>query len=144
MTMPQLGDFCLNQLGATFGINQDGGGSSTLWVNGQIKNVPSDGSERAVTNGLMMIKTLPRELSSEYMTNDPVLTSGSTPVRLGPGTGYGLIATAPSGQSGQIVAHAMNGVYAQGHYWWKWNTGSAVGWSTQDAFGSFVPSWESY
>jgi hypothetical protein len=144
MTMPELGDFCLNQLGATFGINQDGGGSSALWVNGQIKNVPSDGSERSVTNGLMMIKTSPRELSSEYAADDPVLTSSSTPVRLGPGTGYGPIATAPSGQSGQIVDHAMNGVYAQGHYWWKWTTGSAVGWSAQDAFGSFVPSWESY
>ena len=36
-------------------VNMDGGGSSVMVVNGAIKNSPSDGIERAVVNGLMMV-----------------------------------------------------------------------------------------
>ncbi len=38
MTIPQLADFAKNELGATYGIAQDGGGSSTMVVNGEVKN----------------------------------------------------------------------------------------------------------
>ncbi|MCC6747886.1 MAG: phosphodiester glycosidase family protein [Deltaproteobacteria bacterium] len=55
MNMAELGAFCKDELQATDGINQDGGGSSTLWVNGTVKNVPSDGAERPVANAIMMI-----------------------------------------------------------------------------------------
>lgn len=38
MTIPQLAAFAKNELGATYGIAQDGGGSSTMVVNGEVKN----------------------------------------------------------------------------------------------------------
>lgn len=38
MTIPQLANFAKNELGATYGIAQDGGGSSTMVVNGEVKN----------------------------------------------------------------------------------------------------------
>ncbi|RNC63388.1 phosphodiester glycosidase family protein [Proteiniphilum sp. X52] len=44
----------LKALGAYTGVNLDGGGSSCMVVNGEVKNKPSDGSERAVANGIMV------------------------------------------------------------------------------------------
>jgi hypothetical protein len=38
MTIPQLAKFARDELGATFGIAQDGGGSSTMVVNGEVMN----------------------------------------------------------------------------------------------------------
>jgi hypothetical protein len=42
MTIPELARFARDTLGATWGLAQDGGGSSTMVVNGQVKNHPSD------------------------------------------------------------------------------------------------------
>jgi hypothetical protein len=38
MTIPQLANFAKSELGATYGIAQDGGGSSTMVVNGEVMN----------------------------------------------------------------------------------------------------------
>ena len=43
MTIRELGVFARDTLGAFEGIAQDGGGSSTMVVNGVVKNLPSDG-----------------------------------------------------------------------------------------------------
>jgi hypothetical protein len=43
MTIAQLGAFALNELGAVEGAALDGGGSSTMVINGKIVNFPSDG-----------------------------------------------------------------------------------------------------
>jgi hypothetical protein len=43
MTMAELGRFARDTLGATYAVNQDGGGSSEMVVNGVIVNTPSDG-----------------------------------------------------------------------------------------------------
>ncbi len=127
MTMTELGNFCKDYLSATWGINQDGGGSSTLWVDGEVKNNPSDGSERYVANGLMMINVLPMSQSSTFSTDDKVLAPGGAEVRLGPGTNYAVLTTAPAGQEGTIVNHPTNGVFAKGKYWWKWRYGNTEG-----------------
>ena len=42
MNMAELGYFARETLGADFGIAQDGGGSTTMVVNGDVKNVPND------------------------------------------------------------------------------------------------------
>ncbi|HUF37132.1 MAG TPA: phosphodiester glycosidase family protein, partial [Anaerolineales bacterium] len=42
MTIDQLAIFVKDTLGATYGINQDGGGSSTMVIDGMVVNVPSD------------------------------------------------------------------------------------------------------
>lgn len=53
MTYPELGELC-TELGCTTAMNLDGGGSSTLWVGGQVVNRPSDGHERRVANALIV------------------------------------------------------------------------------------------
>lgn len=52
-TTGQLGEI-LKALGATTGINFDGGGSSSITVKGKMENRPSDGLERAVANGIVV------------------------------------------------------------------------------------------
>lgn len=45
------------RLGAENAMNLDGGGSSTMVVQGSVVNAPSDGRERAVANGLLVYGT---------------------------------------------------------------------------------------
>lgn len=43
-------------LGATSALNLDGGGGATMWVKGKgVVNVPSDGSERVVSNAVLVL-----------------------------------------------------------------------------------------
>lgn len=128
MTMTELGNFCRSELGATDGVNHDGGGSSAIWVDGQIRNAPSDGSERTVANGLMMVRVHPTELSNDYFGGDTVATTGSTPVRLGPGTHFGEVSTVPAGSEGTLIHHSVAGVRAKGTYWWLVEFDGVHGW----------------
>jgi hypothetical protein len=43
------------ELGCTDALNLDGGGSSTLWVQGQVANNPSEGGERPMANSLVVV-----------------------------------------------------------------------------------------
>ena len=54
MTLRELAEL-MQGLGATQAVNLDGGGSSTMTVNGLVANRPSDGSERAVSNALVVL-----------------------------------------------------------------------------------------
>jgi hypothetical protein len=148
MTMQELGDFCKNYLSATWGINQDGGGSSTIWVNGEVKNTPSDPGnvERWVANGLMMISLKPKLQSSTFVTSETVRTVTSSSARLGPGTNYAVLTTIPVEQEGEILAHSLNGIYAKGEYWWKCKFDTTEGWVAQASLESTVSArnWERY
>ncbi len=42
-------------LGCTEAMNLDGGGSTTMWVQGQVVNHPSDGRERSLGNALVLV-----------------------------------------------------------------------------------------
>jgi len=54
-----LGDL-LRYTGATEGMNLDGGGSTTLYTSALgVRNVPSDGRERADCNGLFLVSSAP-------------------------------------------------------------------------------------
>lgn len=55
VTLSELADIML-EYGCVTAIEMDGGGSSTLWYDGCVRNVPSDGSERYVVNHLVFIK----------------------------------------------------------------------------------------
>jgi hypothetical protein len=46
--------YIMKALGAYTAVNLDGGGSSCMVIDGEIGNKPSDGSERAVANGLIV------------------------------------------------------------------------------------------
>ncbi len=52
VTLSELADILLN-LGATDAINLDGGGSSTMVINGAVVNSPSDGTQRSIPSVLM-------------------------------------------------------------------------------------------
>jgi len=128
MTSDEMGAFCRDTLGATYGVNQDGGGSSTMWVNGVVKNNPSDGSERYVANGLMMVNVQPKLVSALFSAEQTVTTTANANMRLGPGTDYYAFTTIANGTQGTVASHELNGVYAKGYYWWKCAFGANVGW----------------
>jgi hypothetical protein len=104
-------------------------------VNGAVKNNPSDGSERAVANGMMMVVVEPLEQSTRFVPDDSVTTVVSTNVRLGPGANYPVLASVPGNTQGSVVAHSNNleGVLATGSHWWKVDLGGAVGWVEEDS-----------
>lgn len=55
MTLPELADFIVRELGACRAMNLDGGGSSAMWVSDAIVNLPSDGRERKLGNHLAVV-----------------------------------------------------------------------------------------
>ncbi len=54
MTLQEFADL-FSSLGATWALNLDGGGGTTMVVNGGVRNRPSDGSERAVSSALLVL-----------------------------------------------------------------------------------------
>ena len=55
MTLNELGEY-LASIGCDEAMNLDGGGSSTLWVNGAVRNSPCDGRERPISNSLVVVR----------------------------------------------------------------------------------------
>lgn len=53
MTLRELAEFLLAE-GAREAVNLDGGGSTTMVVDGWVKNSPSDGKERRVSDGVLI------------------------------------------------------------------------------------------
>lgn len=131
MTMTELANFCLSELSATDGVNHDGGGSSAIWVDGQIRNNPSDGVERTVANGIMMARLHERSFSSAHWHHDTVAATGSATVRLGPGTHFASHFSASAGQQGAITAHSAGGVLAKGAHWWEVEFAGGKGWVSE-------------
>lgn len=130
MTADEMGRFCRDELGADWGINQDGGGSSSMWVDGELVNHPSDGSERPVANGLMMVALEPAEFSTELAAGTPVEVTEPAEMRLGPGEQYASIASLAQGAEGIVIPHSngLNGVKSNGAYWWKVAFNDLQGW----------------
>ncbi|MCC5877166.1 MAG: phosphodiester glycosidase family protein [Candidatus Sumerlaeia bacterium] len=54
MTFNELASLMID-IGSTVAMNYDGGGSTTMWADGEVKNRPSDGSERTVTNAWVVV-----------------------------------------------------------------------------------------
>lgn len=133
MSMTELGEFCLAYLDAVEGLNQDGGGSSTMWLNGAVMNVPSDGTERPVANGLMMVAVQPLEQSARYAAGAAVRATTTAGVRVGPGTNYAVITTVPAGTPGTVLAHGLGGVRATNAYWWRCEFPALTGWVPESA-----------
>jgi exopolysaccharide biosynthesis protein len=55
MTLDELGKW-LTDLGCKEAMNLDGGGSATLWYNGEVRNNPADRVEREIANCLVVVK----------------------------------------------------------------------------------------
>ncbi len=60
MTFAELAAYLI-KLGCEQAINFDGGGSSTLWVMGNVMNSPSEGQERPAANALVVLRKKPAE-----------------------------------------------------------------------------------
>jgi len=60
MNLPEIAEFLL-ELGAREALNLDGGGSTTMWVSGKIRNRPSDGIIRPIANALVLFSTIKSE-----------------------------------------------------------------------------------
>lgn len=74
MSWNELGSFLTNTLAATDAIALDGGGSTTMWINGSgVVNVPSDGSERAVADAVMLVN---QPTGSAYPLQDDFAPTG--------------------------------------------------------------------
>ena len=55
MKLQELAEY-LQRLGCMAAINLDGGGSTAMYLNGKIVNKPSDGTERRISNGILVTK----------------------------------------------------------------------------------------
>ncbi len=141
MSMAELGFFAKMSLGANWGAAMDGGGSSTMVVNDRVVNHPltdvegEDASkvkeiERAVSNGWLMISVHPEPRSSNFGAMDPVLVSevGGLPLRSGPGISFTQRSFLPYQSTAMVVEHPLNGIYANGVFWWKIQAGDNQGW----------------
>lgn len=63
MSFTEMADYFI-KLGCTHALNLDGGGSASMWLLGQTVSSPSEGKERPVANGLVLIKK-PKRVESE-------------------------------------------------------------------------------
>jgi hypothetical protein len=122
MSLRQLADF-MQSLGAVNAINLDGGGSSTMWLNGVIANRPSDPSERPVSSALVVLpgsdpgeaqlRFAPRttttapQLQAQRAPEQPLVSPvfGGTPV-----PGWGAAAADPASTGGLAEHLAEQGV----------------------------------
>lgn len=55
MTVDELASFLVG-LGCQDAMNLDGGGSATLWYEGEVRNSPCDRAEREIANSLVIVK----------------------------------------------------------------------------------------
>jgi hypothetical protein len=143
MTFTDAGSFCKDELKATNAVLQDGGGSSTLWVDGKVRNTPSgkvgtdpSGGLRPVANGYLMALVLPPKKSDAFRVGRKVTLENDAQLRLGPGSTYGVAGKAAAGQDITIVGHALDGVFAKGTYWWFCESQGTQGWVSVDQLSS--------
>jgi hypothetical protein len=80
MTLEELADFLVN-LGCREAMNLDGGGSSTLWYDGEVRNNPCDGYERTIANSLVVVRKSPKtgdaRLSTQRQKETPERSPGN-------------------------------------------------------------------
>jgi len=70
MSLYELGELLL-RMQCREALNLDGGGSSTMWVRGKLRNKVSDGSERSVSNALVVTSSAPRTGRLQKLVIDP-------------------------------------------------------------------------
>ena len=138
MTLEELANFCRDNLEARWGLNQDGGGSSAMWIDGQIVNHPSDGKERGVANGLMMVAVEPAARSNRFGEGFDVTVQLPGDIRSGPGRSFPVLRTVAAGERVSVVqtAASLFGVFSGGSYWWKVEIGGGTGFLAEQSLVS--------
>lgn len=114
MSLGRLTRFLRKRLGATEALNLDGGGSTTMVVRGQVRGRPSDGSERAVSSALVILRGRdPGERFGGYPsppppTPTPTPTPTSTPtLSPSPPTAALGVPVAPAGDTSQERSYEL-------------------------------------
>jgi hypothetical protein len=158
MGVDKVGSFAKSQLGATYGVSQDSGSSSTMVINGKVVNnvhcnylhangcddssnpvyLPP-GYEPAVGNGLMMVVVHPKLQMSNFKPDDLIGFVGNQSLYLGPGTNYGVAGYVSDGSQATVLDHPLDGVWAKGSFvggnncrffWWDVKASNGVrGWT---------------
>lgn len=142
MSMVELGLFAKLRLGAAWALALDGGGSSTMVVRGEVVNHPNsetvvqakqEKTPRGVANGLMMVALQPEQRSTRYQPGEQLSIgmAGEANLRTGPGTNYPLRSVLAPGSSGVVLDHPLNGIHANGHYWWEAAFDEHEGWVSE-------------
>ena len=100
-----------------------------MWVDGAIVNLPSDGHERGVANGLMMVAVEPALRSSRFAEGFDVTVQTSGEVRTGPGPSFPVLQTIAPGATVRIArtTSSLLGVFADGSFWWKTEVAGEIG-----------------
>jgi fibronectin type 3 domain-containing protein len=88
MTLPELRDFLLSYASVRNAFNCDGGGSSTMWVTNTVVNVPSDGSQRPVADGIAVVASAPTIPAAPQAVS---VTASGTNISLAWSTGSGAL-----------------------------------------------------
>jgi hypothetical protein len=137
MTFTETGFFCRDELKATDAVLQDGGGSSTLWVDGKVRNTPSGkgkdekyGVLRAVSNGYFIAEVLPPKKSAQFQAGQKLHLRGE--LRLGPGATFAPAGKPADNETVTILPDPLDGIFAKGTYWWPCQAGETVGWAALD------------
>ena len=73
MSFAELANF-MKELGCTEAMNLDGGGSATFWLDGKVRNSPSDKHERGLANALIIIKRAKARLRRTALSSPKVGT----------------------------------------------------------------------
>jgi len=67
MTLDELSAY-LVKLGCEEALNLDGGGSATLWCQGEVRNTPCDGYERPIANSLVVLRKSAKPEATRWTT----------------------------------------------------------------------------
>lgn len=67
MTLDELSAY-LVKLGCEEALNLDGGGSATLWCEGEVRNTPCDGYERPIANSLVVLRKSAKPEATRWTT----------------------------------------------------------------------------
>jgi uncharacterized protein YraI len=95
--------------------------------------------QRAVANGMMMVVIAPEQRSTAFAATQNVIAPTGAEIRLGPGSNYGILASAPANTVGLVQNHPLNGIFAKGSYWWKISLGGWVGWVKEESLQLPIP-----
>jgi hypothetical protein len=108
---------------------------------------PTGVLEPLVGTGMLMVAVQPIAQSTTFTPTQPITTTGSVEVRLGPGTNYASLGSAPAGATGEVIANLskLNGVMAKNEgsaigysFWWFVDVGDLAGWVPEESLKSGI------
>ena len=72
MTLPELADLMID-FGVAYGVNLDGGGSTTFYLQNRIVNIPTEGHERPVAAAILAVSTAPENYYENFLIAQEII-----------------------------------------------------------------------